>query len=138
MADQETNGFPRIGLALSGGGFRASLFHLGVIRRLEELGIMRNVAVVSSVSGGSIIAAYYLVEMERRLREEAKPFEIATRVKVFEAIAADFVRVLDHNLRTRAIIFTPAYHPWLFVKTLLLKALRATARSELIQAEYDH
>jgi len=59
----------KIGLALSGGGFRASIFHLGVIRRLEELGLMKKVSVISSVSGGSIIAAYYVIEMEDRLRE---------------------------------------------------------------------
>ena len=59
----------RIGLALSGGGFRASIFHLGVIRRLEELGIMKYVHTISSVSGGSIIAAYYVIEMEKRLRQ---------------------------------------------------------------------
>ena len=53
----------RIGLALSGGGFRAAIFHLGVIRRLEELGIMKDVDVISSVSVGSIIAAYYVCEM---------------------------------------------------------------------------
>jgi predicted acylesterase/phospholipase RssA len=52
----------RIGLALSGGGFRASIFHLGVIRRLEELGIMGDIDVVSTVSGGSIIGAYYLCQ----------------------------------------------------------------------------
>ena len=27
---------PSIGLALSGGGFRATAFHLGVLKRLEE------------------------------------------------------------------------------------------------------
>ncbi len=58
----------KIGLALSGGGFRASIFHLGVIRRLEELGIMKDVSVLSTVSGGSIIGAYYACEMEKRLR----------------------------------------------------------------------
>ncbi|MCK4576367.1 patatin-like phospholipase family protein [candidate division WOR-3 bacterium] len=47
-----------IGLCLSGGGFRASLFHLGVLRYLAEVGQLRNVGVISSVSGGSIIAAY--------------------------------------------------------------------------------
>jgi len=36
----------KIGLVLSGGGFRASIFHLGVIRRLEELGLMRHVDVM--------------------------------------------------------------------------------------------
>jgi predicted acylesterase/phospholipase RssA len=129
----------RIGLALSGGGFRASIFHLGVIRRLEELGIMQDVDVISAVSGGSIVAAYYVCEMERRLRlvpsEEESPNH--RRVKIFEEIAEDFLKALDHNLRSRAIVFTPFYHPWLFVKTLFLKPFRAGARSELIQKEYD-
>jgi predicted acylesterase/phospholipase RssA len=131
----------RIGLALSGGGFRASLFHLGVIRRLEELGIMEKVSLVSAVSGGSIIAAFYLCEMEKRLRE----FRIASqggtikpdRVKLFEAIAEEFLKAVDHNLRTRALVYAARFHPWLFVKTWALRAFRAGARAELIQAEYD-
>ena len=43
------------GLALSGGGYRASLFHLGVTRRLHELGILHQTTRLSSVSGGSIL-----------------------------------------------------------------------------------
>jgi len=134
-----TTGRFRIGLALSGGGFRAAIFHLGVIRRLEELGIMKDVDVISSVSGGSIIAAYYVCEMEKRLRQKEPRFwqDTATRVEIFEAIARDFLKAVDHNLRTRALIFTPFFHPILFVKTLVLKAFRAGARSELIQCEYD-
>lgn len=46
------------GLALSGGGYRASLFHLGVSRRLHELGILQNISRISSVSGGSILAGF--------------------------------------------------------------------------------
>jgi len=45
-----------IGLALSGGGFRATLFHCGALWRLNELGHLRTLARVSSVSGGSITA----------------------------------------------------------------------------------
>jgi len=47
---------PGIGLALSGGGFRAMLFHAGALKRLNELGILPRVARISSVSGGSIAA----------------------------------------------------------------------------------
>ncbi len=47
-----------IGLCLSGGGFRAALFHLGALRRLHELDILRRVRWISSVSGGSIIAGH--------------------------------------------------------------------------------
>jgi NTE family protein len=43
-----------IALALSGGGFRATLFHLGSLWRLNELGYLPKLDRVSSVSGGSI------------------------------------------------------------------------------------
>ena len=46
----------RTGLALSGGGYRAMLFHAGAIWRLNELGWLSKLDRVSSVSGGSIAA----------------------------------------------------------------------------------
>lgn len=48
----------RIGLALSGGGFRAAGFHLGVMRKLRELNLLNKIDVVSCVSGGSIAGAF--------------------------------------------------------------------------------
>jgi len=47
---------PGIALCLSGGGYRAMLFHAGAIWRLSELGFLPKLNRVSSVSGGSIIA----------------------------------------------------------------------------------
>ena len=41
-------------LALSGGGFRATLFHCGALIRLNELGYLSKISRISSVSGGSI------------------------------------------------------------------------------------
>lgn len=49
----------KIGLALSGGGYRAAAFHLGVFRKLNELKILSEVDVISCISGGSIIGTYY-------------------------------------------------------------------------------
>src|SRR5215468_5978656 len=43
-------------LCLSGGGYRAMLFHAGCLWRLNEVGILGSVQRVSSVSGGSITA----------------------------------------------------------------------------------
>lgn len=54
-----TNDGKKIGLALSGGGYRAAAYHIGALRALYKLGVLENVDVISSVSGGSIIAAYY-------------------------------------------------------------------------------
>lgn len=44
----------KIGLALSGGGFRATVFHLGVLARLAEGKRLEEVTFLSTVSGGSL------------------------------------------------------------------------------------
>lgn len=48
---------PGLALCLSGGGYRAMLFHLGALWRLAELGYLAKLERVSAVSGGSITAA---------------------------------------------------------------------------------
>src|SRR6267143_2042881 len=47
---------PGIALCLSGGGYRAMIFHAGALLRLNECGYLPKLARVSSVSGGSIAA----------------------------------------------------------------------------------
>src|ERR1044072_6420715 len=47
---------PGVALCLSGGGYRAMLFHLGALWRLNDAGLLRGLVRVSSVSGGSITA----------------------------------------------------------------------------------
>lgn len=48
-----------IAMALSGGGHRAGAFAAAVIFELQSMGVMNEVDVISSVSGGSITAAYF-------------------------------------------------------------------------------
>lgn len=56
---KEISGVPkRLGLALSGGGFRAAAFHLGVFEKLQSLGLLSKLDVLSCVSGGSIAGAH--------------------------------------------------------------------------------
>lgn len=54
----------KIGLALSGGGYRAAAYHVGTLRALHKLGILNKVDVISSVSGGSITTAYYALHKD--------------------------------------------------------------------------
>lgn len=54
----------KIGLALSGGGYRAAAYHIGTLRALNRLGILDNIDVISSVSGGSITSAYYALHKD--------------------------------------------------------------------------
>lgn len=51
-----------IGLALSGGGFRALVFHIGVLARLAEENQLENVTYISTVSGGSLAAGLIFAE----------------------------------------------------------------------------
>ena len=55
----------RIGLALSGGGFRATLYHLGLIRFLRDSDLLARVSHITSVSGGSVLAAHLVVNWDR-------------------------------------------------------------------------
>lgn len=45
-----------LALCLSGGGYRAMIFHVGVLWRLNEVGLLPTIKRFSSVSGGSITA----------------------------------------------------------------------------------
>lgn len=49
----------KIGLSLSGGGYRATIYHLGTLRKLKEMNILDKVDIISTISGGSITGAYY-------------------------------------------------------------------------------
>ncbi len=48
---------PSLAICLSGGGYRAMLYHVGSLRRLNEFGLLGATSRISSVSGGSITAA---------------------------------------------------------------------------------
>lgn len=54
-----------IGLALSGGGIRSATFNLGVLQRLQELDLLREVDYLSTVSGGGYVGAWLLGNVRR-------------------------------------------------------------------------
>jgi predicted acylesterase/phospholipase RssA len=68
----------QIGLALSGGGFRATLFHLGVIRFLFDEKKLESVGLVSAVSGGSILAAHLILNW-KKYTGTPEEFDVAAR-----------------------------------------------------------
>ena len=84
-------------LCLSGGGYRAALFHLGGLRRLNELGILTRIDTFSAVSGGSIVAAH--------LARQAAAWP-ATGMPVpawEERVARPFRAFCRRNIRTGAV-----------------------------------
>jgi len=99
----------RLGLSLAGGGFRASLFHLGVLRRLAELDILRRVEVLSTVSGGSIIGALYVLLLKKYLERQPASNGVVslTRDQYVELVTElehILVRGIRRNLRTRLLM----------------------------------
>lgn len=95
----------RLGLALSGGGFRASLFHIGLLAQMARLGLLRHVEAISTVSGGSIIGALYYLHIKRLL--EDKTDEAVTDddfVAIVQQIERDFLRAVQCNIRMRTFV----------------------------------
>ena len=92
----------KIGLALSGGGFRASLFHVGVLARLAELDVLRHVEVLSCVSGGSILGAYYYLEVQRLLETKAdSQIRRQDYIDIVHRLERHFLKGVQRNIRTR-------------------------------------
>jgi NTE family protein len=60
-----------VGLALSGGGYKAAAYHLGALIRLNELGYLPKIQRISSVSGGSIAAGYLGLKWKRLVFDAA-------------------------------------------------------------------
>jgi predicted acylesterase/phospholipase RssA len=92
----------KAGLVLSGGGFRAALFHVGALAKLAELDMLRNVEVISCVSAGSIIAALYYLEVRELL--QSKPDAEITRddyVALVMRVERNFLNAVQGNIRTR-------------------------------------
>ncbi|EFM11132.1 Patatin [Paenibacillus curdlanolyticus YK9] len=92
-----------IGLALSGGGYRASLYHLGVMARLADEGLLKEVRALSTVSGGSIVGAFYYKMLCEELRQDRKLTDEDYRDLMKRVIEA-FVDVVQENLRDRVVI----------------------------------
>ncbi|HKW48256.1 MAG TPA: patatin-like phospholipase family protein [Gemmatimonadaceae bacterium] len=87
-----------LALALSGGGFRATLFHLGALRRLNELGVLTSVDIITSVSGGSLMAACLADAMM------ASPPKAGAPLGNFDALAAKVHELTSYNLRRTILL----------------------------------
>ena len=90
-----------IGLALSGGGFRATLYHLGVIRYLRDNGTLPLVTDIAAVSGGSILGAHLVLNWARYTGDD----------RAFAEAAAEIVRFVQHDVRNRIVRRLPLLFP---------------------------
>lgn len=132
VAALETAFSGKVGLALSGGGFRASLYHIGVLARLAEFDMLRRVEVLSCVSGGSIIGAHYYLEV-RNLLQTRTDNQITRQdyIDLIDRLGKDFLAGVQRNIRTRV-----AANYWYNLKMMWLTHYSRTERAgELYEKE---
>ena len=98
----------KLGLALSGGGFRAAFFHVGVLARLAELDLLREVEVISTVSGGSIAGALYYLRL-RQLLEDKSAAELTQEdyLALVHDVEERLRRGVQKNIRARVFANLP-------------------------------
>jgi NTE family protein len=102
-----------IGLCLSGGGYRAMIYHVGALIRLNELGFLPRLQEVASVSGGSITAGMLAVAWQR-LEFDAEGFatnfiaEVARPLLCFARVGVDVRAVVAGLLPGRSAADTIA------------------------------
>jgi len=119
---------PPFALAFSGGGFRASLSALGVLRFLADAGLLAQVRWVSSVSGGSVAngafaAAYPDLESsgftpEALEKHLVRPFvERISGASMARTMIGGLWRVVGR--RTRTDLLADTLDEWFFAGRLL-------------------
>jgi len=119
--------FSKVGLALSGGGFRATLFHLGVVRFLRDLDLengrraLELVDCICSVSGGSVLGAFMVLHWDDFLGTGTQ----------FDGRTKELLSFIRSNVRAR--IFQISLIRLLSPPLLFRRDL---SRSNLLRAEY--
>ncbi len=97
----------KIGIALSGGGVRAAVFHLGVLARLADEDMLCNISMLSTVSGGTLITG---------LIYKTNNYKWPTSQE-FSSICVPAIRLIltKKNIQLDAIL-RHLYNPWLLTK----------------------
>ena len=96
-----------IGLCMSGGGYRAMLFHLGTLWRLNELGLLPKLGRISSVSGGSITSGYLAYRWK-----DLKFGQDGVATNFAEVVVTGLRRVARHTIDVWSVVtglFVPAW-----------------------------
>ncbi len=114
-------------LCVSGGGYRAMLFHVGVLWRLNETGVLSRLKRVSSVSGGSITSGVLAMNWDRLgfdadgVAHEFVP-QVVAPIRAMAAVNVDITSVLSGMVMPFASIsdrVVRAYRDHLFGQTSL-------------------
>jgi NTE family protein len=124
----------KIGLALSGGGYRAAAFHLGTLKALNRLGLLNKIDVISSVSGGSLISAYYGLHINEGFDEFERSFRRCLKKNSLWLFYVNLVAVF-----VIPVGLSWLYTPWFLLLFLLLIpwGYNIIPSSKLIEYRYN-
>jgi predicted acylesterase/phospholipase RssA len=125
--NSEKSAKKKIGLALSGGGFRATLYHLGLVRFLRDAGLLSQVTHITSVSGGSIIAAHLALNWDL----------YTGSAKEFEQAAAKLIAFTRLDARNRVVRRFPLGLLLRGPRRLLGLSNRQLTRTGLLENQYQ-
>ncbi len=92
-ADKTTQPQAGMALCLSGGGYRAMVYHLGALWRLNEAGLLRDLKRISSVSGGSITSAMLGLKWKKLKWNEQK-----VAANLFDEVIKPIMDMASHTL----------------------------------------
>jgi NTE family protein len=118
-----------VALCLSGGGSRAALFHLGVLRRLNETGVLAQVDTITSVSGGSILVGHLIQRVEAWQAATVKDPPVEAIVDFDSVVKEPFERLVRLNLRT-----SPLARRYLFPRNWLNDQAEIDGLTQLFRA----
>ncbi len=114
----------RLGLSLSGGGYRATAFHLGTLNKLQEMNILQQADVISTISGGSITGAYYCLEKDNYENFKNTLYEAVQKKSVIKKVLLSFtfLKLILFTLLffIPAIYFLTTTYAWLFPVLILV------------------
>ena len=117
----------QIGLALSGGGFRATLYHLGLVRFLRDAGILPYVTHITSVSGGSILAAHLVLNWNRYNGSDSE----------FDAAAGELLSFVTLDVRNRIVRRFPLGLTVRWLRRMFGLSNRQLTRPGLLEYHYE-
>lgn len=118
--DHSSNPEPGMALCLSGGGYRATLFHLGAIWRLNELGLLGQFKRISSVSGGSITSAVLGMEWTKLewTVKNGKPF--ASFDAIQDHVVGPLRKMTSTSIDVSSVLWG-SLNPWTWVSDEVAK-----------------
>lgn len=134
----------RIALCLSGGGLRATLFHLGVIKALRRHRVADRMTLelvdeIYSVSGGSILAAHMLANWARYIEPDEAVFaEVEREIRQFAALNIRD-RIIRRWFLTRWIGVTIGLLTRIpFIRAVYGSRTGLFSRTYWLQKQYEH